>query len=430
MALSTQPYKGTRDFYPEDMRKQKWMFSKMREVVERYGFEEYNAPLLEPLEIYAAKTGEEIVNEQTYTFEDRGGRKVAIRPEMTPSVSRLVAGKRQELAYPLRWFNIGNRLRYERPQRGRVREFWQLDVDIFGIDDISAEIEAIQVADAILQSFGAPRDTYTTRVNSRKLTDSLMEDYLGLSEQAAHDLIKLIDRMHKLEEHHFDAQLSVIVPESKQKKVKELLKVTSLEELPKEVSKKPSVEELKKLIENMSEAGLTNVSFDITLMRGFDYYTDIVFEVFDNDPENNRSMFGGGRYSGLVGLFGGASVEAVGFAMGDVTMQNFLESHNLLPVLRSETDVYAVIIGDIKREAQKVISDLREQGVNVAVDATGRKLDKQIKTADKKNIEYVLFIGEKELKEGTYKLKNLTSGKEETVSTDDLVRLVVNSRTT
>lgn len=428
MSLSTQPYKGARDFYPEDMRQQSWMFGVMRQVVERFGFEEYNAPMLEPLEIYAAKTGEEIVNEQTYAFEDRGGRKVAIRPEMTPSVSRLVAGRRQELAYPLRWYNIGNRWRYERPQRGRVREFWQLDVDIFGVEDISAEIEAIQVADAILQTYGATREMYTIRINSRKLTDALMDDYLGLAEQAAHDLVKLIDRMHKLEEHHFDAQLNVIVPKAKQAKVKELLKITKLEDLPKEVASKPSVKQLQELLAALNDTGITNAKFDVTLMRGFDYYTDVVFEVFDNDPENNRSMFGGGRYSGLVGLFGVKPVEAIGFAMGDVTMQNFLTTHKLMPKLKSSTDVYAIVIGDVTKQAQKVVNDLRGQGVNVAVDSTGRKLDKQIKAADKKNIEYVLFIGEKELESGTYKLKNLASGKEQEATVDDVVRLVVNSK--
>src|SRR6266496_1014307 len=148
MALSTQPYKGARDFYPEDKRFQKYMFAKLREVAERFGYEEYDAPILEPLELYAAKTGEEIVNEQTYTFEDRGGRQVAIRPEMTPTVSRMVAARRQELAYPLRWYSIPNLWRYERPQRGRLREHWQLNVDIFGVDDTRAELETIQVADA------------------------------------------------------------------------------------------------------------------------------------------------------------------------------------------------------------------------------------------------------------------------------------------
>src|SRR5581483_5134221 len=151
MSLSTQPYKGARDFYPEQKRLQKYMFNTWRQVVESFGYEEYDAPIIEPLDIYLAKTGEEIVNEQTYAFTDRGGRKVALRPEMTPTVSRMVAAKRQELAYPLRLFNIGGRWRYERPQRGRYREFYQLDVDLFGVTGLEAELEIIQVADAVLK---------------------------------------------------------------------------------------------------------------------------------------------------------------------------------------------------------------------------------------------------------------------------------------
>src|SRR6195952_3453322 len=148
MALPTQPYKGARDFYPADKRLQTFMFTKLRKAVESYGYEEYDAPILEPLELYLAKSGEEIVNEQTYAFEDRGGRKVVIRPEMTPTVSRMVAAKRQELAYPLRWYSIPNLWRYERPQRGRLREHWQLNVDIFGVADNAAELEMVTLIDA------------------------------------------------------------------------------------------------------------------------------------------------------------------------------------------------------------------------------------------------------------------------------------------
>src|ERR1700685_1265044 len=177
MALSTQPYKGARDFYPEDKRLQQYMFTIWRQVVERFGYEEYDAPILEPLELYLAKTGEEIVNEQTYVFEDRGGRKVVIRPEMTPTVSRMVAARRQELAYPLRWYSIPNLWRYERPQKGRLREHWQLNVDVFGIEDLTAEHEVIQIADGIMQAFAAKRSQYVIKLNSRKLTDSFLREY-------------------------------------------------------------------------------------------------------------------------------------------------------------------------------------------------------------------------------------------------------------
>lgn len=424
MALSTQPYKGARDFYPEDKRFQKWMFGKLRGVVEKFGYEEYDAPLLEPLEIYAAKTGDEIVNEQTYSFEDRGGRKVVIRPEMTPSVSRMVAAKRQDLAYPLRLFNIGNRWRYERPQRGRVREFWQMDVDVFGIEDSTAEIEIIQIADSMLQAFGAKRDMYTIRLNSRKLIDDLMTDYLGLGKQAAHDLMKLIDRMHKLEEHHFAAQLSVIVPKDKEAKVKKLLSIKKLEDLPEEVKNSGSVKELQKLSSTLTSLGISNSGFDVTLMRGFDYYTDIVFEVFDNHPENNRAMFGGGRYDGLVGLFGVEPVPTVGFAVGDVTLQNFLQSHKLVDELKPSTDVNVLLIGDIFADSQDLLAKLREQDLNVAVDSSNRKLDKQLKSAVKSGVRWAIIIGEEELKSGKLKLKDLDKSTEKAVAVGEVNKAI------
>src|SRR4051812_49228308 len=203
MALSTQPYKGARDFYPEDKRLQKYMFSKWREVAERYGYEEYDAPILEPLEIYLAKTGDEIVNEQTYVFEDRGGRKVVIRPEMTPTVSRMVAARRQELGYPLRWYSIPNLWRYERPQKGRLREHWQYNVDIFGVEDTGAEAEVIALVDSVFKAFGASHEMYEIRLNHRGLIDYLLVDYLGLNEKDRHAIGKLIDRFHKMSRSDF-----------------------------------------------------------------------------------------------------------------------------------------------------------------------------------------------------------------------------------
>ncbi len=433
MSLSTQPYKGTRDFYPEDLRRQKWTFGKIREVVERFGFEEYNAPILEPLELYAAKTGEEIVNEQTYQFEDRGGRKVAIRPEMTPSVSRMVAARRQELAYPMRMYNIGNRMRYERQQRGRLREFWQLDVDIFGVDSNAAELEAIQVADQVLQSFGAKRKMYTIKVNSRELIEDLLLGVLELNETQALAVTKLVDRLNKMERKTFEAELSKLFTIQHLKDGKlELLKAFLFEQdwakAPYTQLKPEIVATVQELLESLTSSGITNVEFDPTLMRGFDYYTGIVFEVFDSNPENNRSMFGGGRYSGLVGLFGVEPIEAVGFAMGDVTLANFLESNKLMRPLRPETEVYVILIGDVFEAAQPVIADLRQMGLNVAVDITGRKPDKQIKAAAKKGIRYALFIGEEELKTGKYKLKDLLDGKEEAHSPQRLVSMIQDHR--
>lgn len=429
MKLSTQPYKGARDFYPEDKRIQKYMFGTMRKVVERFGYEEYDAPILEPIEMYLAKSGEEIVHEQTYVFEDRGGRAVTIRPEMTPTVSRMVAARRQELAYPLRWYSIPNLWRYERPQRGRLREHWQLNVDMFGIGDQTAEAEAIQVADAILKQFGATRDMYSIKLNSRKLMDYIMHGYLGLTETQSHTIVKLIDRMHKIPVETFAAEADAIFTPSQRdegasNKLLGLLKIKQIDHLPEVIRKHHSIKELTQLMDTLKDMRIDNAVFDITLMRGFDYYTDIVFEVFDKHPENNRSMFGGGRYDGLVGLFGVEPVPTVGFGMGDVTLQNFLEVHDLLPQLRPETDVYVILIGDVYKDSQRIIQELRDMGANVAVDTTGRKAEKQIKTAVKKGIHYAMFIGEKEIKDEQYVVRNLKTGVEERHSASRIVSIV------
>lgn len=433
MALSTQPYKGARDFYPEDKRLQKYIFNKMRTVCERYGYEEYDAPILEPTELFASKTSEEIVNEQTYTFLDRGERSVTIRTEMTPSVSRMVAGRRQELAYPVRWYSIPNLWRYERPQRGRLREFWQLNVDVFGLQGLEAEHEIIMVADDVMKAFGAKEDMYTIKLNSRKLMNTLLHDVLGLDETQAQTMIRLIDRMHKVDYGEFAGQVDGIFNPSQRENgetdmLLNFLKTADLDHLPAQLQTDESVINLRKLMALLETSGVHNAVFDPTLMRGFDYYTDIVFEVFDNDPENNRSMFGGGRYDGLVGLFGVEPVPTVGFGMGDVTLQNFLETHGLMPKLPAETDVYVVLIGDVYEKAQKPIAALRKMGLRVALDATGRKPDKQIKTALKKDVHYVMFIGEKELADEQYPIKNLHSGVEEKHGIERLVSVIKDYR--
>lgn len=434
MALNTQPYKGARDFYPEDKRLQKYMFSRMREVCEAFGYEEYDAPVLEPTELYLSKGNQEIIDEQTYTFTDRGGRSVTLRTEMTPSVSRMVAAKRQELGYPLRLYSIPNLWRYERPQRGRLREFWQLNVDIFGCPGVEADYEIVQLADTLLQSYGATRDMYEIRLNSRQLINYIFGEYLGLSDTQRDTLIRLVDRFDKLTPEAFTAQAELIFTPSQREqgvfdRLKALLSVENLVDLPDEVASHPSVASLRRLGTMLQSANITNARFDMTLMRGFDYYTDIVFEVIDTSPENKRSMFGGGRYDGLVGLFGVEPVATVGFGMGDVSLQNFFETHQLTPKFPPETEVVALLMGDdLLGKAQPVIDELRREGLRVAVDFTARKTEKKIRSAQKKAIDYVLFIGDRELEEGRFNLKNIETGREESHSIPRIVTILLDSR--
>ncbi|MCB9820046.1 histidine--tRNA ligase [Candidatus Nomurabacteria bacterium] len=429
-SLSHQPYKGTRDWYPEDMRIRNYIFDIWSKISRRYGYEQYDAPLLELLEVYTAKSGQELAGEQTYTFTDRGDRTVAIRPEMTPSVSRMIAARRQEMAYPSRLFSIAQFMRYERPQRGREREFWQLNVDIFGASGIDAEAEVIEMGAAYMKEFGAKPNMFTIKVNNRELINSMMSDYLELDAVQSQMMVRLFDRKNKISEEQFESQATEIFGRDASRglsRIKRLAEASNLDSLPSELQSLESVSQLKVLFERLELSGVRNVEFDITLMRGFDYYTGTVFEFFDKHPENNRAMFGGGRYDGLVGLFGAEPVSAVGIAPGLSTMQLFLESHNLLPRLDSTTDVYIVVLSD-SGSARKLAGELREEGLNVELGVEGRKVDRQIKTAIKKSIPFMIFVGEEEARTGIYNLKDVRSSEEQKASPERIVSIILGSR--
>ena len=427
--VDKNPYKGARDFYPEDMRTQQWMFDKWRRVCERYGYQAYDAPILERTELYLMKGSQEIVDEQTYTFEDRGGRSVTIRTEMTPTVSRMVAARRQELSYPARWYSIPNLWRYERMQRGRLREFWQLNVDMFGVDSTRAEMEMIQIADDLFQVFKAKRSSYTIKINSRVLVNTVMQQ-AGLSGDESINVVRLIDKIHKLPTEEFAAQLDTHTGDKEiSKNIIDFLASTPIDDIDLSLHGLSSVKTLQSVLKQCKALGITNVVFDPSLMRGFDYYTDFVFEAFDNDPDNNRSMFGGGRYDGLVGQFGVEPVPTVGFAVGDVTFMNFLETHKLLPNIRSSVQV-TVIPRDAKYmdDAMRVTQELREIGVNTSVDFTGRKFQKLLKSAEKSDVRFVLIVGENEVESEQYTLKDLKNGKEQKHSIARIASIVLDHR--
>jgi len=428
--MVTQGYKGTRDFYPEDKRLQKWMFSKIRSAVEKYGYEEYDAPVIESTEIYNLKGSAEIVNEQSYSFVDRGGRSVTLRTEMTPSVSRMVAARRQHLIYPLRWYSIPNLWRYERPQRGRLREFWQLNVDLFGDDSIESEVEVIQIADAILKAFGAEKSMYTIKLNSRMLVDYIFRIYLQLDSVQTDTIKIIIDKKNKISQAEFLASVEAVISPTQREsftldRLIKILAVEDINQLPAEISTHESIVRLKKIIESLRSIGVTNIEFDAGLMRGFDYYTDIVFEVFDTNPNNNRSMYGGGRYDGLIEAFGVQKVPTVGFGMGDVTLENFLRDNNLIPPMHTETELYVVLAPESNLvEVNKKLAILREENVRVAVDYTKRKVGKQIETAVKKGIPFCIVMGEKELKDNFFTLKNLHQNTESSHSLERIISMI------
>jgi histidyl-tRNA synthetase len=425
--LSTEAYKGTRDFYPEDQFVQNYIFGVWRKVAESFGYLEYGASILEETALYKAKSGDEIVNEQTYSFTDRGGRDVTIRPEMTPTVARMVAQKRKELTFPLRWFSIPNLFRYERPQRGRLREHWQLNVDMFGVDSVDADAEVIQVAYNIMKAFGAKDDSFEIRVNNRRLVNQLLKEYLKLDDDSANKICKLIDRMHKMKDAEFIAAATSLIAD-KTKLLMEVLYVKSLDELGEKVPHGQGAQELDALLAKFKTQGVANVVYDPTLMRGFDYYTGNVFEIYDTSPVNNRALFGGGRYDDLVGIFGVEKVPGVGFGMGDVTIRDYLETYGLLPEYRSEVDLYICHLEGFMDAANQLATEVRKEGVAVAVDLSDKKVSSQVKTADKQKIPFVVVVGEEEIKSNQFKVKALINSREETVNRENLAKFIKNHK--
>jgi histidyl-tRNA synthetase len=428
--ISTEPYKGVRDFYPEDMFIQNHIFGTMRSAVESFGFVEYGASILEPTELYKAKSGEEIVNDQTYSFKDRGDRDVTLRPEMTPTITRMIAAKRRELSSPIRWYSIPNLFRYEKPQRGRLREHFQLNVDLFGVENINAEIEVISIAAAIMKKFGARDDHYIIRINNRKILNYLLKEVLHLDEAHAYKAMKLIDKKDKMSKDEFKNQADEIIGTQSSVFIS-LLNATSIADFKDRAMNEASsdimgVEEITTLLKTLKKLGIHNAVFDPTLARGFDYYTGIVFEVFDTDPRNARSLFGGGRFDDLLSVFGTDKLPAVGFGMGDVGINNFLETHELLPKYSPKTHLVICTIGQgIDNAAFEFAAHLRALGANVAIDATDRKAGQKIQAADKQSIPYLTFIGEKELASKTFTIKELaTSGETVCSSEQDIIEFI------
>ncbi len=405
--LSVQPYKGTRDFYPQDQRIQRWMFDKLSEAVERFGYLEYDGPMLEPFELYAAKSGEELVNKQLYWLVDQGERKLAVRPEMTPTLARMVAGKINELPRPIRWYSIPNLWRYERPQRGRLREHWQLNVDVLGGDALLADAEILQVAYELMRGFGGEK-LIQIKVNNRRLMDDFFKTDLGLSAETALATTKAIDARDKIGEEAYVKWVSDLGVTAEQRATMERFFKSSFEEV-RSHHKGQGIDELAQLFKLVGESGLKDiVVFDPTVLRGMDYYTGTVFEIYDTSPENRRALFGGGRYDNLIGLFGKDQLPGVGFGMGDVGLRNFLETHKLLPEFGGVTDVFVSLPKiELRETAEGIARALRERGLKVITPLAPGGFGAQLKLAVKHGARFAVLFGDSELAEGKVVLKNL-----------------------
>lgn len=403
MKLSTDNYKGVRDFYPEDFKIQEYIFTIWKDVMRSFGYEQYDASILEDTNIYRAKSGEEIVTEQTYTFMDKGDREVSLRPEMTPTVARMVAKKNKELNFPLRWFSIPNLFRYERPQKGRMREHWQLNTDLFGVDSINADIEIIEIAETIMTAFGISDDKYTIKVNDIQLINDTLDE-MKLNDIEKNQFIKLLDKKNKIKD--FDEKAKEIVG--------------------KDFTFSPAPNErVEYVISELKKRGISNIEFDSTIVRGADYYTGIVFEIFDNSGDNPRSVFGGGRYDDLVSIFSNEKIPAVGFGMGDVVIKDILETYDLIPNFEAPADLYICTLDEnFISNAAQFAETFRAGGINTIVDYSNKKVGEQIKKADKKGIPFVVCVGEDEISTEKVKVRNIKTGTEKKMKIDKVAEFV------
>lgn len=399
MALNKKPYKGCRDFFPWDMRERNFLFDKMRDAAESFAYEPYDGPLLEEVDLYKAKSGEELINDQIYSFTDRGERNVAIRPEMTPTLARMVSNIHKQESKPLRWYSIPNLMRYEKPQRGRVREHWQFNVDVFGGAPVLAELEILSLALHYMKSFGATKDMFKILINDRAIVDGLFNEVLKLKESTSYKLYKVIDNAKKITPEKLEAAIAENLTEvSAQKILHQYLAIKSLSELNSflnEYDLLDNCQDFHSLSQKISELELKDfVVYDPTIVRGLDYYTGLVFEIFDNHPDNRRAIAGGGAYANLLSIFNESPLAGVGFGLGDVTMKDFLVSHDLLPDLKKPKFDFMIFYTDSESEmsALHLASSLRSKGLNCELNLGTIKFNKIIKLAENKNYKKVGVI--------------------------------------
>ena len=424
MQFDTLP--GFREFYPEACARRNHIFDRWRQVARSFNFLEYDAPILEPLELYIEKSGEEIVS-QLFNFEDRGGRTVAMRPELTPSLARLVGAKANSLKRPVKWFNIGEQYRYERPQKGRLRAFYQFNVDIFGEPGPGADAELITLLVQSLQSFGLGEGDFKVRLSDRDLW-LLMLAAEGLDEDASMAVLGIIDKMERTERSKSVEKLAVVLGDAAEDfmaKVEAAVQIRDFDALRDYILSLPLEGDLAKqakkrlgdwehLLRQLQSSGAAgSIQIDLGIVRGLAYYTGFVFEAFEASGEG-RALAGGGRYDALVKKLGGPDMPAVGFAMGDVTLVDLLDSQKLLEHASVPSPDFVAIIGgaDERDAALADASLIRAAGFRVDYPLKDQGFGKQFKDANQKGARFALIYGSDELAQGVVKVRDFSNGNE------------------
>lgn len=405
-----QAVKGTRDFYPEDMAFRNWLYGKVKEVSEKFGYQEFDGPEIEYLDLYADKTSQEILRGQTFNIQAKDEKAMILRPELTPTFARMVAQKSQELPKPIRWFSFGKVFRYEQPQKGRVREFFQWEINLLGPESPEADAEILAIAVEYFKAIGLSAQEIVIKVNDREFMQNQLKE-IGTSEKQICQVLRFIDRRDKITSEQFKKDLLEVGLSPQQVEGVEIILTET------NYSKSPW---LQKVFASLKKyPGVMDfIEFDPTIVRGFDYYTRTVFEAWDRQEKFGRSIFGGGRFDNLTAQVGGERIPGVGFAIGNVPSQIILEQYNKIPrITPSVAKVLVTVFSlDLYAKSLEITNQLRELGIDTEfwLDAES-KLDKQLKYADQKGIPYALIIGPEEAEKGLVTLKNLSTKDQETL---------------
>jgi histidyl-tRNA synthetase len=411
--------KGFRDFYPEEMQARRWAMDTLEDVAQRYGFREIGTPAIEPTEMYVDKSGEEIV-EELYSFEDKGGREVALTPELTPTVARMFVAKQQELSKPIKWVSTRPFWRYEEPQQGRFREFYQTNVDIFGSAEPTADAEILAVAVDMLTDLGLTAEDFEIRVSHRDILAGVLESF-GADVDVP-EAIRAVDKRAKVDHDDYrDALVEAGLNYGQADKFDEMLQIDAeeietLADLTGSEDVRAATDNLQAVLDAAEDFGVREyLTVSLTTARGLDYYTGVVFECFDSTGEVSRSVFGGGRYDDLIEGFGGQPTPAVGFAPGHATLQLLCQRAGVWPAEELSTDYYVLQVGDTRPTAARIARDLRERGHVVESDVADRSFGAQMGYADGINAETVVIVGEQDLANDEVTLKEMDDGEQVSV---------------
>jgi histidyl-tRNA synthetase len=424
--MKIPPVKGTRDFYPPDMAVRNFIVDGWKKVSLRNGFEEYDGPIFEYLKMYQIKSGDEIV-EQLFSLTDRGGRDLALRPEITPTLARMVNQQINALPKPIKWFSVPRLLRAERPQKGRLREFFQWNIDIIGVDQPLADAEIIFTTIDYLRDLGLTPKDVKANISSRKLLAAVLKSY-GVPDKKLDSLYVVLDKKAKLPAETFEQMLAEHVPDKEiLAKISTFMNIDSIQKLEELIDtgseEFAAYNEIKVVLGTMETMGVGDFcTYDPGIVRGLAYYTGIVFEVHDAVGDL-RAICGGGRYDNLLRDFGGPAISATGMGMGDCVLEILLKEKGLLDkqVPKRQIDYFVAFIGDIGNEAWRIIAKLRSMGYSANISYKTGGLSKQLKEASSQNANKCIIIGEEELKEGKITVKDMATGEQKLVNYNEFL---------